>query len=228
MCAGHSRQARNGASIAKIMLRPIRDRIRVQKDALPRRYRVRSTSCREALLVATMLRSKAERFRRARRRWIGFPKRARQTLQVTSEKTSVTCGSSCNPLIGHASEKCVCMVMVLLTLIALSKVMADETVTKDTNPEGSSSKRIKQKRNLGRVTGLFEMASKPQEANVTLEGEGDHAMLCIRVLHSRSVYRQLLSEVAHSLVEKQIVQEVQSSPVKPKRRYLPHRGVLRK
>jgi hypothetical protein len=73
---------------------------------------------------------------------------------------------------------------------------------------------------------MFEKASKPQEATVTLEGEGDHAMICVRVVHSRSVYRQLLSEIAHSLVEKAIVQDVQSNPVKPKRRFLAKRGLL--
>lgn len=79
---------------------------------------------------------------------------------------------------------------------------------------------------LGKVTGLFEKVAKTQTATVTLEGEGDHAMICVRVMHSRTIYRKLLKDVAHSLVESSIIDEVRSNP-KPKRRYMAKRGLLR-
>ena len=69
---------------------------------------------------------------------------------------------------------------------------------------------------------MFEKASVPQEAAVYIEGDGEHAMLCVRVVHSKQVYRQLLSEIAHSLVERTIVQDVAANPVKKKRRFLPN------
>lgn len=86
----------------------------------------------------------------------------------------------------------------------------------------------RQRRVLGRVRGIFEKVAQPQEATVTLEGEGDHAMLCVRVLHGRKVYRRLLKDVAHSLVESAIVEEVAANPVKPRRRYMAKRGLLRR
>lgn len=86
----------------------------------------------------------------------------------------------------------------------------------------------RRQRVLARVTGLFEKVAKPQNATVTLEGEGDHAMLCVRVLHGRKVYRRLLKDVAHSLVESAIVEEVAANPVKPRRKYMAKRGLLKR
>ena len=93
--------------------------------------------------------------------------------------------------------------------------------------EAQTTKTKRRQRILGKVTGLFEKVAKPQTATVTLEGEGDHAMLCVRVLHSRQIYRRLLKDVAHSLVEGAIIEEVRTNPIKPRRKYMAKRGLLR-
>lgn len=76
------------------------------------------------------------------------------------------------------------------------------------------------------MTALLEMASVPQEARVWVEGEGDHALVCVRVLRSRDVHRFPLKDLVSLAVRKEIATETLQNP--PKRRKLANRGLLRR
>ncbi len=71
------------------------------------------------------------------------------------------------------------------------------------------------------------MASVLQEAKVWVEGEGDHALVCVRVLRSRDVRRFPLKDLVSMAVRKDIARAVVENPAKPKRRKLANRGLLR-
>jgi hypothetical protein len=84
------------------------------------------------------------------------------------------------------------------------------------------------KRQLGTITALLEMASVVQEAKVWVEGEGDHALVCVRVLRSRDVHRFPLKDLVSMAVRKDIARTALENPVKPpRRRRLVNRGLLR-
>ena len=84
------------------------------------------------------------------------------------------------------------------------------------------------KKHLGTVTTLLEMASTPQQAKVWVEGEGDRALICVRVLRSREVHQFFLKDLVSSAVRQGIARAVAEAGGPKRTRRLVNRGLLKR